>query len=67
MFTCVLGRYVASTVLLVGYPNLSEGADNVGGAEVKIEWPSSGKKTKGNDKGHGTRRPKGENKGQGQR
>ena len=29
MFTCVLGRYVASTVLLV--PNLSEDADSVGG------------------------------------
>ena len=27
--TCVLGRYVASTVLL--NPNLSEGADRVGG------------------------------------
>ena len=37
MFTCVLGRYDASTVLLVGYLNLSEGADNVGGAEIKIE------------------------------
>ena len=31
MFTCVLGHYVASTVLSVGYPNLSEGADRVGG------------------------------------
>ena len=31
MFTYVLGRYVASTVLLVQYPNLSEGADRVGG------------------------------------
>ena len=31
MFICVLGRYVASTVLFVGYPNFSEGADNVGG------------------------------------
>ena len=29
MFTCVLGRCVASTVLLV--PNLSEDADSVGG------------------------------------
>ena len=29
MFTCVLGRYVTSTVLLV--PKLSEGAHNVGG------------------------------------
>ena len=29
MFTCVLGRY-ASTVLLLN-PNLSEGADSVGG------------------------------------
>ena len=29
MFTCVLGRCVASTVLLV--PNPSEGADRVGG------------------------------------
>ena len=28
MFTCVLGRCVASTVLLV--PNLSEGADSIG-------------------------------------
>ena len=37
MFTCVLGRYVASTVLLV--PNLSECADSVGGqsAEIKVE------------------------------
>ena len=31
MFTCELGRYVASTVLLTGTPNLSEGADCVGG------------------------------------
>ena len=29
MFTCMLGRCVASTVLLV--PNLSEGADSIGG------------------------------------
>ena len=29
MFTCVLGRWAASTVILV--PNLSEGADRVGG------------------------------------
>ena len=28
MFTCVLGRYVAFTAW---YPNLSEGADSVGG------------------------------------
>ena len=37
VFTCVLGRYEVSTVLLVGYLNFSEGADNVGGAEIKIE------------------------------
>jgi len=29
MFTCMLGRCVASTVLLV--PKLSEGADSIGG------------------------------------
>ena len=31
MFTCVLGRYVASTVLLVPKPNMSGGANSVGG------------------------------------
>ena len=35
MFTCVPGRYIVSTVLLCiylcWYPNLSEGADRVGG------------------------------------
>ena len=30
MFTCVLGRWVASTVTYE-YPNLSEGAERVGG------------------------------------
>ena len=40
MFTCVLGRYVASTVLSV--PNLSEGADRVGGQLRGSEWPFSG-------------------------
>ena len=34
MFTCVLRRFVASTVLLV--PNLSEGADSVGAFEVTV-------------------------------
>ena len=40
MFTCVFGRYVASTVLSV--PNLSEGADRVGGQLRGSEWPFSG-------------------------
>ena len=31
MFTSVLGRYFAPTILLVGYPNLSGVADSVGG------------------------------------
>ena len=39
MFTCVLGRYIASTVLL-----LSDGADRVGGQlrGEKDEYPFSG-------------------------
>ena len=46
MFTCVLGRYAASTVILV--PKLSEGADRVGGQllgdknKKEKEYPVSG-------------------------
>ena len=31
MFTCVLGRYKVASTVLSQYPNLSEGADRVGG------------------------------------
>ena len=45
MFTCVLGRLVASTVF---HPNLSEGADRVGGQlRGDKECPFSGVTTSG--------------------
>ena len=48
MFTCVLGRYVASTVLLL-YPDLSEVANSVGGQlrGDKVECPFNGMTSSG--------------------
>ena len=48
MFTWVLGRYVALTVIIYYYPNLSEGADSVGGQlRGDKECPFSGVSSSG--------------------